>query len=287
MRRLYFPFVAVGLSLLLGCATAPPTPTADQYFADTKKSLVAMDYEAALKNLDRLIKAAGNEPLGQEGKLIRAALLISMAEGTKQMADAYNTGSKQAAARFQYNDFVKMKSDYYGVSRTRLMSAMEAILAQRKEISGKPMPLSMPFPQFSGVENVTVAQIKTGRWVPDADRVRAELDTVNNAFAYTLARWVGAGENVHKGHELFEKGAVQIDPRVYLIETSSHFMKLSEIFGRMALDEPRYRSICHDVITGSLETLAKLLEAAPDKDLEARRKKMKAECDKRAKELGL
>src|SRR5574337_959150 len=167
--------------LLVGCTSAPPAPTPAQYFNDAKTNLRAMDYDAALKNLDRLIKSAGDQPLGQQGILLRAVLLTAMAEGNKQMADAFGIGVKQPAAQARPAVFSKMRADYYGMARARLMNSMEAVMGERAKLGAQPMPLDIAFPEFSGTEHPAIAQIRSGRAVADAERYRAELESVRNA----------------------------------------------------------------------------------------------------------
>ena len=287
MQSRLFPSLVVSLCLVtLGCSGTPTTPSPEQYFADAKNNLASLDYGSALKNLDRLIKAAGDQPLGQQGTVLRTALLVAMAEASKQMAEAYVVGVKEPPAATRYGQFSKMRSDYYGIARSRLLDAAESVMAQRTKLGDKPLPLEMRFPDFSGSEPPAIAKIRSGRWVEEGDRYRVELESDRNALARVLARLVGAGEDVHKGRAVFEKGGVQIDPRLYLIELSNTFLRLSEIFDCRALDDPRYRRIVLEVVRDNLDAALKLVVAKPDKDLEARAKKIKAECEKTLKTLG-
>ena len=281
-----FGFLLLGICLvLLACAGEPPTPTADRYFADVKNNLSSMDYSSALKNLDRLIKTAGDQPLGRQGTVLRAVLLTAMAEGSKQMAEAYAIGVKQPAAQARPAAFSKMRSSYYGMSRVWLMQSMEAAMAQRGSMPEQPQPLDVAFPQFKGSEHPAIARIQEGREVPDTDRYRAELESVQNALAHRLAALTGAGGDVNKAQAQFAKGGMQIESRLYLIEMSDAFLRLSEIFGPRALDDVRYRRTSLEVVRDNLDIALKLLAAKPDKDLENRVKKMKADCEKQLKTL--
>jgi hypothetical protein len=73
---------------------------------------------------------------------------------------------------------------------------------------------------------------------------------------------------------------------VYLIELSSSFLETGGIFEPRALNELQHVRTVNEVVKGNLEVTLKLLAAKPDKDLEARAKKMQAECEKRLKKLG-
>jgi hypothetical protein len=286
MRSRFLFVLVVILCLTLSACSSPPPPTGDNYFADAKNNLEAMDYDSALRNLERAISAAGEQPQGQQATLVRIALLTAMADGANKMADAYETGRRQPVAGPRFGQLSQIRTDYYGVARVHLLNAMEAMMKQRAKLGDKPMPLALKFPAFSGAESPVMARILKGMAVSDEERYRVQLDMTRNALAATLAGMVGAGDNVHKGHEIFNTGNVEIDPRVYLIHMTEAFHKLSEIFGSKALDDAKYHKVSLEVVRDNLELASKLLAAKPDKDLEARIKKCRAECDKQLKKLG-
>jgi hypothetical protein len=271
--------------LLPACTSTPPAPPAERYFADAKNNLTAMDYEAALKNLDRAVKSAGADPAGRQARLLHTALLVALAEGTKEMGDAYGAGMRQPAASARQSQFVKMRADYYGICRVRLMNAMENMLAERGKLGEQLLPFNVAFPEFRGTRHPAIETIETGYGPEENDRYRAELESVRNALARTLARWAGAGEDVHKGHAAYDRGGVQIDPRVLLIEASNSFLRIGEVFDRRSLDDPRHYRITLEVVRDTLDVALKLLTAKPDKELEARAKKLRADCEKILKRL--
>lgn len=272
--------------LLVACTGAPPTPTATQYLTDAKNNLNASDFAAALKNLDRSIRAGGQQPAGQQASVLRAVLLTALAEGGKQMAEAYGAGLKEPGGQLRFGEFNKMRNDYYGVARVRLMDAMQAVMDQRGKLGDMPLSLEVSFPGFTGAEDPAVTRIKKGYAVVDADRFSAETKADRNALAYILAGLVSASENPSKGRMIFSRGKVDVDPRNYLIELSSNFLRLGGIFDRRALDDLGRLRVVNEVVRDNMDLAMKLLATKPDKDLETRAKKMRAECDKTLKTLG-
>lgn len=270
---------------VLACSNEPSKPAALPYTA-AKENLTVLDYDAALKNLEKTIKAAPDEPDAKEAVLVRTALLTAMAEGSRDMAEAYRIGVTQPAARTQSGPFTRMRSDYLGMSRTYLMDAMEAVLKQRAKLSDAPLPLKIAFPDFTGTEPTSLDKLRHGISLQDADRYRTELEISRNYLARLMAAMAGAGEDVNKGHTTFQAGGVQLDTRVYLLELSNTFYKMREIFESKALDDSRYLRTTIEVVQGNLDALDKLLAARPDKDLEARVKKLRADCEKALKKLG-
>lgn len=80
---------------LLACAGEPSRPAALPYAA-AKENLTTLDYDAALKNLDKTIKAAPDQPDGKEAAIVRVALLTAMAQGGSDMAEAYAIGVRKS-----------------------------------------------------------------------------------------------------------------------------------------------------------------------------------------------
>lgn len=287
MQHRLLPSLVIGISVLLAaCSSGPPASPGEKELADAKNSLKSSDFNAALSNLDSAIKSAGDQPPGQQAAVLRVALLAALADGGNQMAEAYGLGAKEPAAQSRIGPFNKMRSDYYGIARSRLMDAMQSVMNQRRKLSGTPLPIEVSFPGFTG-DNPTVAKIKSGQWVPDSDRLGAEAQVDRNAFASILSALAGAGQDSTKDQQIFSSRKVDIDPRVYVLELTSSFLRIGGMFEPRALNEPDHIRTVNEVARGNLEVALKLLAAKPDKDLEVRAKKMQAECDKTLKKFGL
>jgi len=270
----------------VACSRPPSASVSEQRLADARNSIKSSDFNAALTNLDFAIKSAGEEPAGQQAVVLRVALATALADAGKQMGDAYGLGVKEPAAQSRFGPFSKMRSNYYAIARSHLMNAMQSTMDQRRKLSDNPMPIEVNFPGFTGGTDPTVARIKNGQWVEDGDRYSAELVADRNALARILSALAGAGQEPNKGQQIYSAGKVEIDPRVYLIELSSSFLQIGGIFELRALNEPDHLRTVNEVVQGNLEVALKLLAAKPDKDLEARAKKMQAECGKTLKKLG-
>lgn len=287
MQSHLLPSLAIAISVSLSaCSSPPPRAPGEKDLTDARSSIKASDFNAALKDLDGAIKSAGEDPLGQQAAVLRVALVTALAESGKQMAEAYAVGAREPAAQSHYGPFNKMRADYYGIARSRFMDAMQSVMNQRRKLSGNPLPIEITFPGFTGGTDPTVTKIKSGQWVADADRMGAELLADRNALARILSALAGGGDDPNKGQQIFSSGKVDIDTRVYLIELSSSFLRLGTMFEPRALNETDHLRTVNEVVRGNLETALKLLAAKPDKDLEARAKKMQAECEKTLKKLG-
>ncbi len=275
-----WPFLVIAISiLLLACSSAPPTSQSDQSFTDVRNNLKSSDFKAALRNLDKVIKSTSDESQRQQAVVLRTVLVTAFADANKQMAEAYYIGAKQPAAQSHTGPFYKMRSDYYKTARSYLMDGMQSVMNQRTKLGGNPMVLEVTFPGFTG-SNPAMTKIKSGQAVSDNDQLNAELQADRNALATVLSAIAGAGQDPNKGQQTFSSGKVEIDPRLYLIELSNSFLQSGAMFDYRGLNEPEHLRTVNDVVRGNLDAAQKLLTAKPDKEMEARVKKMLSDCDK-------
>ena len=286
-HRLFFLSLAIPIFLpLVACSGGPPTSPGEKYLSDARNSLKTSDFDKAVKDLDAAIKLAGDEPLGLQAAVVRVALVTALADSGKQMAEAYGLGAKESAAKSRPGAFSKMRADYYGIARSRLMDAMQSVMNQRSKLSGNPMAIEINFPGFTGADDPTVTRIKSGQWVADTERFAAETQVDRNRLARILTALAGAGSDPNKGQQPFSSGKVEIDPRVYLIELNGNFLQIGGMFDARGVNQPDQLRIVNQVVRGNLDVAMKLLATKPDKELEARAKKMQAECEHMLKKFG-
>lgn len=275
-----WPFLLILISvLLLACSNGPTISESDQSFTDARNNLKSSDFKAALRNLDKVIKTTSDDSQRQQAVVLRTALVTAFADANKQMAEAYYVGAKQPAAQSHSGSYYKLRSDYYNTAHSFLMDAMQSVMDQRSKLGGNPLLIEVTFPGFTGT-NSAMTKIKSGQPVSDNDQLNAELQADRNALALVLAEIAGAGQDPNKGQQVYSTGKVQIDPRVYLIELSNSFLQSGAMFDWRGLNEPDHLRTVNEVVRGNLDVAQKLLTAKPDKDMEARVKKMLSDCDK-------
>ena len=84
---------------------------------------------------------------------------------------------------------------------------------------------------------------------------------------------------INTGQQIYSN-KVEIDPRAYLIELSNSFYQSEAMFDWRGLNQPDKTRPVNDVVRGNLDIAQKILTARPDKDMQARVKKMQSDCDK-------
>jgi hypothetical protein len=287
MRHLPRIFVLLALSVLfIACSSKPSVSLSEQQLGDARNSLKSSDFKAALNNLNGAIKSANNEAIRQQAILLRVALVTAMADADEQMAEAYNLGGRQPLAHANTADFIRARSDYTVNARVHLMDAMQEVMTQRSKLDATPTTIEVPFPGFIGGTDPGLEKIKSGKFISDNERVNTELQLERNCLAQVLAGLAGAAQDLNKGREIYSSGKVEVDQRVYLVVLSDAFLRVGAIFDtRWASDPAKFRTV-NQVVRGNLDVAAKLLATKPDKELEARIKKMQADCDKCLKRLG-
>jgi len=273
-------------ALLAACSSTPPTSISERQFGDAKNNLKSSDFKAALDNLNTAIKSANNDALRQQALVLRVALVTALADANEQMAEAYYVGAKQPLAHSNTTAFYKARSDYSNTARAFLMDAMQSVMDQRSKLGANPITVEVTFPGFTGGTDPGLAKLQSGELISDAERANTELQLDRNCLAQVLAGFAGANQDLNKGREIFNAGKVDVDSRVYLVVLSDDFLRIGAMFDtRWANDADKFRTV-NQVVRGNLEVATKLLAAKPDKDLEARVKKMQADCDKCLKRLG-
>lgn len=272
-------FAAVVLSVLLtGCSSGPTVSASEQHFLEAKDNLKSSDFRAALKNLEATIKSTTDPAVKQEAYVMRVAVVTALADADRQMGEAYQVGAKQPAAAGHTGAFYKNRSDYYNTAHSLLMDAMQSVVDQRAKLGDKPLTIDVPFPGFTGT-NAGMNNLKNGQLISDGDRLQAELQADRNALAKVLTGMVGLKDDVNKGQEVFAKGKVEIDPRVYLLALNDSFLTIGTIFGPRGLNESDHLATVNQVVKGNLEVAEKFLAAKPDKDLETQAKKEMADAE--------
>jgi len=287
MLRRFFPFPLLAFSLVLFACSSGPTVSSDlQHFNDAKANLQASDFKAALTNLDITIKTTNDASLRQQASVIRVALITAIADAYQQIGEAYQVGAHEPAAQSQLGAFYKVRSDYNNTARSYLMDAMQSVMNQRDKLDANPVAIEVPFPGFTGGMDQTIVRIKNGQFVSDADRLSAEQQLERNALARILTAIGGAGQDLNKGKDFYNAGKVNVDARAYIIELSDTFLRVGNMFDVRGTNETDKLRTVNQVVEANLVIATKLLAAKPDKDLEARVKKMQADCDKCLKKLG-
>ena len=286
MLRRIFPLALLASSLLFIACSSGPTVSIDvQHFNDAKANLRASDFKAALTNLDITIKTTADTNLRQQASVIRVALVTALADAYQQIGEAYQVGAHEPAAQSQLGAFYKVRADYNNTARSYLMDAMQSVMNQRDKLDANPVVIEVPFPGFTGGMDQTIVRIKNGQFVSDADRLNSEQQLERNALARILSAIGGAGQDLNKGKDLYNAGKVNVDARAYIIELSDTFLRVGNMFDVRGTNETDKLRTVNQVVEGNLVVATKLLAAKPDKDLEARIKKMQADCDKCLKRL--
>ncbi len=272
-------FLLAAVSVLLFACSSSTTTSETTPIVDARNSFASSDFSAALRNLDKAIKTAPDDATREQAIVLRTALVTALADANKQMAEAYYIGAKQPVAQSHSGPFYEKRSDYYKTAQGYLMDAMQSVMDQRAKLTNTPMVVEVSFPGFTG-NNPGLVKIKNGQLVSDAEGLGSELQADRNAFAIVLSEIAGAGQDPNKGQQLYTSGKVTVDPRVYIIELSNSFLQSGAMFEYRGLNAPDRLATVNQVVRANLDIAQKLLDAKPDKELEARLKTLQLDCTK-------
>ena len=265
-----------------GCAASPKPATPASQLAVAKEALRQRDHDRALDLLARLSKQE-NET-AERARMLSIAVLGGMGESYHEMGDAYLKGSTLVRSEAEKTRFRKMAMDYYGMARVRSLNSVEQFLPLLKKSDTKPFTVEAKFPEASVMENATLKKLQQGIWVGEEERYRAELDVLDLWVAKMLCASASVSD-LNQGRALYQKGAVELDPRGYFVAMARTIMDGSTLFAPKALDDSRMRRLFYEKAQDTLDAAMRLLKIQPDKALETRARKMKEDSQKELKRL--
>jgi hypothetical protein len=223
---------------LMSCST-PRSSTAgtpEFYWSAATETYAAGDYAKTADHLERLIGNTNAYTM----RAIPWYLVVTsgMARGYMDLADRYSAG-----ARINKADalaFRRQASNYRKVaSGLALRFAQQEDLLQQIPL-GK-VALGFAFPKGNAAEPVLLSKIAAGMELPAADRDRAEELAVERGVLMAVCLAAGAENDVAKGREIVEGGAVT---RATFGEAVAQMLKLEAgLFSRDKLDEPEKAAI--------------------------------------------
>jgi hypothetical protein len=230
-----------------------------------------------LRNLDKVIKESSDESKRQQAIVLRTVLVTALADANKQMAEAYYIGAKTPARQPHSGPL----QNAVGLLQHRALLSDGCHAGgdgSTVQVGRSPLVIEVTFPGFQGT-NAAMNKIKSGQPVSDNDQLSAEQQATRNALATVLSAIARAPDDLNKGQQIYNN-RVEIDPRAYFIELSNSFYQSEAMFDWRGLNQPDKTRLVNDVVRGNLDIAHKVLTAKPDKEMQARVKKMLSDCDK-------
>jgi hypothetical protein len=272
------PSLLAVLLALSACSSGKPVParmgTPEWYWNMANDRFAAGDLAKTQESLEKVVLS--NSPLKPKAASWYLVLLAGMALGDKELAAAYEEGSK--LTKTQAAEFRRFQNDARRLSKQFALALAEQLEQFQKETAGaSEISLDFSYPAEVPAEDPGIARIKRGILPPEEERVRAERMTVKRGVLREAASVVGAGDDTSKAASMFQSKPVKVPRNVFFYGLAEGLLEQSKLFDRKQLNEPDKKKIM-------LQMASTCLKAALEGDDAELKKKAKGLQEKISKE---
>lgn len=262
---------------LSSCSSGPPAVkmgTPEWFWNATTEQFGKGELAKAQEHLEKIM--ATDNPYKRRAAPWHVVILAGLAEGHKQLAEAYDAGA--TAARAQGGEFRRVAQESQRAARMYSMGLAQEVEKLQKEMGdAAKYPLEFSFPRGNPSEITTLDRVRKGILPPEAERATAQRRTIERGVLLETAAVVGAGEDTAKAAALFKTLPVEVPREVFLYGVAGSLFTQAAIFDRRKLNEPDKKKLL-------LDMAARCLKPAAESSDEALKKKAKELLGKIEKE---
>ncbi len=266
-----------------GSCSSGPAPakmgTPQWYWGAARDTFRQGDLAKTQEHLEKLMTT--DNPFKRRAATWHLVILAGLAEGHKDLAEAYDAGA--GLTKTQAGDFRRVAADLRRLARLYSLGlAQEAGRFQKEAAETERVTLDFAFPRGSATEAITLDRLRKGIFPSEGERVTALQRTIERGVLLETAAVAGAGQDTAKAAELFKTQPVEAPRTVFLYGVASSLYDLTGIFDRKKLNEPDKKKILLDMAASCLQPVA----AGSDESLKKKAKELQERLDKAQKTLG-
>lgn len=251
----------IGSVLLLAACGEPIVPRSPEaLYALAKEQLANANYSPALDTLGRVMRAGPDTEPARRSRLLHLSLLGGLARGYKEMAESYLAGSEHPGAAAYASQMRSMAMDYFGRARGRSLEMVEALDRLLREPPTVPLRLDYARP-VAVAGSATLASVRQGNWVADAERVQAEREKVLEGLAGLMAGLAGEPGKAGTGAPADVR---EFDPAGFYLGAARELLSMSGLYRPQALKDPRLFRLYHQRALAAAERASELARARGD-----------------------
>jgi len=269
--------------VLSGCSgsSAPKFGTPEWYWAAAREQFSKGDLAKTQEHLEKII--ASDNPYKKRAATWQVVVLAGMAQGYKELSDAYDAGSSQS--KTQVRDFQRLTRDLRRLSRQYSMGLAQEVDRLKKEMGdAEQITLEYAFPRGGPAEVGTLDRVRKGVLPMESERANAESMSLARGVLLQTAAAVGAGQDTAKASELFKTQPVPVPRAVFLFALADRLVEQAGLFDRRKLNEPDKKKLLLDMATDCLKP-AQSADAALKKKAKALQEKIDKERKSLPKDL--
>jgi hypothetical protein len=271
-------------ALFSSCSSTPAGPkfgTPEWYWSGARDQFAAGDFAKAQEHLEKLL--ATNNPFKERAAVWHLVVLGGMAEGYRDLSEAYTDGEK--ASKDQGREFRRVAVDMQRSLRQYTIGLAEDAGRFSKEMSSAPQfAMDFMFPNGTAAEVATLERVRKGIFPAEPDRLSAQRQALARGMVLTTAAMAGAGKDPGKAAEMFKAPPVQVPRAIFLMALAQNLLEESAIFDRKKLNDPDKNKVMLQLAAGCLKSAADGGDAATQKqakDVQAKIEKEQKAVDKK------
>lgn len=240
------PAVPVALLSLIaaGCSSGPQPPqpgTPAFYWAAAKSTYSSGDFLKASDNLSQLNTST---EFGARTRPWSIVISAGLAKGYMDLADNFEYGAR--ANRANPTPFRRQVSVMRSLAANAAMQAAESTSKFLAEDKSDSIILEFSFPTGSAAEPVQLQRVAKGMVVPAAEVDDLTKVVVQHDMLLTVARIVGADDDVAKASGVFKAGEVKVPRPVFLEAVAKSLVDEADLYTPSKLDQPdRLKLLCN------------------------------------------
>ena len=255
-------------------STAPKFGSPEWYWAAAREQFAAGDFAKTQEHLEKLL--ATSSPFKERAAVFHLVLLAGMAEGYRDLAEAYSDGEK--ASKDQGREFHRIVADMQRSSRQYTIGLAEDAGRFSKEMGSAPQfAMDFTFPNGTVTEVATLERVRKGIFPAEADRLSAQRQALAREMVLTTAAMAGAGKDPAKATEMFKTQPVQVPRATFLMALAQNLLEESAIFDRKKLNDPDKKKIMLQLAADCLKAAGEGGDAATQKQAKDVRAKIEKE----------
>ena len=159
--------LGLAIALLPGCSSGPQPPkfgTPEWYWSAAGEQFSKGDFAKSQESLEKLM--ATDNPFRRRAAAWHVVVLAGLAEGHKELADAYEAGA--GASKTQGAEFRRLVSEARRSARLYSLGlAQELDRFQKESGDSAKVALEFPFPRGSATEVITLDRARKGMFPPE------------------------------------------------------------------------------------------------------------------------
>ena len=255
--------------------------TPDWYWSAAREQFAAGDFVKTQEHLEKLLDTSN--PFKERAAVWHLVLLAGMAEGYRDLAEAYSDGEN--ASKKQGMEFHRIVTDMLRSSRQYTIGLAEDAGRFNKEVGSAPQfAMDFTFPNGTATESPTLERVRKGLFPLEAERLSAQRQGVARQMVLTTALMAGAGKDPAKAIEMFKTPPVQVPRATFLMALAQNLLEESAIFDRKKLNDSDKKKIMLQLAADCLKSAGEGGDAATQKqakDVRARIEREQKAVDKK------